>query len=397
MRVLVAVAAGVALTIADPAGAGGPAKPAPPPPSADLRGAKIDDLPLSVVIPLAKGRTVTSSFPEHWWVKGAGRGALDPEGLVVQNFGDLAHYGLGGSVYVGALALPATDAGEKAVDVRRRVALDLVTALDARLDALGVKLVTPVAKILLTEGTTKVDGKKQPVLRSTVFASRLAESSTDDPKFTYSNQAIFVPSPEGDRLVYLVVQTSHSTEVFDAVLGGLSFAAAPTGKGRALKLVDSTSGRGDAIESRFACLEVPAGFEADLAERNRERGLWYASRTDASGRVTATLRIARRDSGVVGTGTLEEEARAEFERSHVEGASEPKTVPLRTNGARALVVDHPSTLGAEACAARTAAFLVDDQLWTVAWRTLGDEALVTADRAAFDRLLAGWQVVVRAR
>jgi hypothetical protein len=273
-----------------------------------------------------------------------------------------------------------------------------VTALGTRLPELGVRLVTPVEKILLAETTARLDGKKAPVLRTTVFMSRLDQGSTDDPKFTYSNQAIFVPSPEGDRLVYLVVQTSRASEAFDAVLAGVSFAAVPpAGKGRALKLVDSTSGRGDAIESRFSCLEVPAGFEADLVERNRERGLWFASRRDGAGAVAATLRIARRDSGTTGSGPLDEEARAEFDRLHIEGASTPRSVPLMTAGARAVVIDHPSTIGEAPCAARTAAFLVDDQLWTATWRSLGDEATVAADRAAFDRMLAGWQVAVRAR
>ena len=366
---------------------------------ANLRDAKIADLPTRVSVPISPDLSLVVGVPAHFWIQcprnSTAHTCLDGDGITLQYVDNLAAGKTHSLLYVGAVALPDARAAEPLADRAKRGAADFLFSLPSKYDRVDWALKTDRSKVKLSQTTVKVDGKPMPAWRTSKYASGPARNFEAHSTPIFTGELVLLHVPETESLAYIVVDTKGSGIVLDKALEALSVAKtnAVNPSGALVQLNDIAMGK-PAYPVRLAAFTSPSGFApTQRSMRGKDELVYTEERLDEHGAATATYQIEQRDAG--DDLSLEQEADITRALLGLSKTTAPESIDLATPGARALVFSYAATIGEKSRAARTAVIAMEDKLWHFTWYSFGSEVQAMADAAAFQVLLRGMQIAIR--
>ena len=377
-----------------PAGADAPKSPAP----ANLRDAKIVDLPTRISVPISADDSLVLGLPEHFWIQ-CPRNSTNPtclagDGVTVQYVDNLAHGKTHSLLYAGSVPLPDARGAESAADRAKRGAALFLAALPVQYARVDWALRTEIDRIRLGKTTVKVDGKPVPAWRTSKYGSIPAGNAEGiDPNFT-GEFLLFNPAGT-ESLAYIVVDTKGSGISLDKALEAVSVQKtnAANRVGNLVQLNDIMIGK-PAYPVRLAAYTSPAGFvPTQRSVRAKDEFVYAEERLDEKGVATASYQIQERDAA--DEKTLEQEAEISRGVLGLSKSVAPVSIELATKGAFAVVFRYRSKVGDRDCPTATAVIAMEDKIWHFTWFSLAGEAQEKADAVALEALLRSMQVAIR--
>jgi hypothetical protein len=373
--------------------------PALPPPKPDLHEAKIADLPTTISVPLAWGRSFVVAIPGRLfhqcprnWTSAT---SFEGDGTILQNVWNTTTGNSHGVAYVGSMRLPAADPKVPFLDRAARAAADFVAGFRDRYSKLEIiRLVSDPAAITLSKTTVKVDGKPTMVWRTSKYQTTLTEGG-NKPGAPLTSEGILLPDALSESLCYVIVDTKGRITL-DQLLDGLSIRSTKdvNPAGRIVPLNDISNALDDRFPIRLGWYTSPAGFAPTVATCRATGEIVYSEeRLDAAGVVTGAHRIEHRDRADVQL--LERQGGLERSLRGLDDDVPSRSIDLAPGSGRAIVLAYATKVGDRPAHAQTAVFEVDDKIWSFTWTTFGDDALAKADAAAFETLLHGMSLAVR--
>ncbi len=366
---------------------------------ANLRESWLTDLPTTVSVPLGNDTSLVVGLPAHLWIQcprnTVGTTSFDGDGVVLQDIIDMGSGNSHSLAYLGAVALPKAGRGETFAERFDRFAQVFVADLAKKYARVDFALATSADSIQLNRTEVTIDGKPVAAWRTSKHPTNPA-GYANKPDSIMTGEAAFVGDEASNSFLYLVSDSKMLSLTLDQLLPTLSIqkTAAVNKSGRRVQLIDVSEGQGENYPVRLAFYESAAGFAPTLATvRLREQLVYAEDRLDEKGRVTATWRIAHRDH--VASKSLASEAEKDRTAKGLKSPSATKTVDLGTTNARALVFSAKQQVGDRTGLSTTAVLEFDDKIWSMTWTTFGDDAMATADQAAFETLLRGMQLATR--
>ena len=369
---------------------GGPAKPDG---RVNLRDAKIDEKPLCVPVRISSDSSLVVSLPERFWIRSspgaARRFSLAGEGVVIGYIVSMADWLNSSDIFIGSVPLPESKDGEKADERVDRGIAEFVSTLGEKYKHMEIQLFTDVARIKWKKTTVMIDGRKAAAARTTVYNTK-----QNAVEIMRTGEGVLFSVAGTGHLTYIIVDTVKGSTSLDKVIESLSVekTIGCRKKPRVSKFI-LTSRAVPSNITHYTTYEDPICFVPNYTDEIREDCIWAEDRFDDLGKLTGSYRLRSRERGEVST--LEEEGTLQMKLLEVENPGVPKKVGLATVGVEALVYSYTAKVGDEEAATSTAVFRFNEQIWTITWRTLGDESHVKFDRIALERLLNGMQLAIR--